>query len=242
MENQQIKPPSNLDSFENSFLFSLQKEEGISAEEEKEKIKKLQQEVEYLLARYSTFSVNIVRVTDGLINPTEYLKNLTKIIANKSSDTRFGKLLDIFAGDVSELEKYLLIEGKLFRYGLKKRPLMIGGVPLGFISESAKAHPKFKFGTIDYPLALSNQQVGDYELIPLFIDRATIKWCAPEVKKALEIGIELPTSEITYQQAITLVQQMKAAISKLPSALQKHWQSMINRVVSAFGASFEELI
>lgn len=231
---------SNLDSFEGSFLFSLQKEESISVEEKK--IKKLQQQVEYLLARYSTFNVNNIRVKDGLINPNEYLKSLTKIIANKSSDTTFGKLLDIFAGDVSELEKYLLVERKLFRYGLKKRPLMLGGVPLGFIADSAKAHPKFKFGIIDYPIALSYQQVEDYELIPLFIDKATVKWCVPEVKKALEIGIELPTEEITYQQAIILVHQMKAVTSKLPSALQKHWQMMISRVVSAFGASFDELI
>ncbi|MFY9222042.1 MAG: hypothetical protein WAQ98_05215, partial [Blastocatellia bacterium] len=94
----------------------------------------------------------------------------------------------------------------------------------------------------DYVVALSQQQVSDYELTPLFVEKATIKWCVPEVKKALEISIELPTNEITYQEAIILVNKMKAAQPKLPSSLQKHWESMIARVVSAFGTEFEQLL
>ncbi len=242
MKTQQVKPVSTSDSFDKDFLFSL-KNESVCVQEE-EQIKELQKQLEYLLARYSNLNINInnVRVKDGLINPTEYLKSLTKIIANKSSDTKLGKLLETFASDVEELEKYLLIEGKLFRYGLKRYSLMVDGVPLGFIADSVKAHPKFRFGTIDYPTPLSDQQIQDYELTSLFLDKATIKWCVPEQKKALEIGINLPTTEITYRRAITLVHQMKAATSKLPSPLQKHWQTMIKRVVSAFGAGFERLI
>ena len=240
MKIQQVKSLSTSDSFDKDFLFSLKNEDAYV--EEEEQIKELQKQVEYLLAIYSTLNINNIRVKDGLINPTEYLKTLTRIIVNKASDTKFGKLLESFASDVEELEKYLLIEGKLFRYGLKRYSLMVDGVPLGFIADSVKAHPKFRFGTIDYPTPLSDQQIQDYELTPLFLDKATIKWCVPEQKKALEIGIELPTSQITYQQAITLVHQMKAATSKLPSALQKHWQTMINRVVSAFGTGFERLI
>ncbi len=235
MKTQQVKSLSTYDSFDKDFLFSL-KNEGICVQEE-DQIKELQNQVGYLLAIYSTLNINNVRVKDGLINPTEYLKTLTKIIVNKASDTKFGKLLESFASDVEELEKYLLIEGKLFRYGL-----MVDGVPLGFIADSFKAHPKFRFGTIDYPAPLSDQQIQDCELTPLFLDKATIKWCAPEQKKALEIGINLPTMEITYRRAIDLVHQMKAATNKLPSALQKHWQTMINRIVSAFGTGFERLI
>ncbi|KAF0246615.1 MAG: hypothetical protein FD167_3446 [bacterium] len=187
MKIQQVKSLSTSDSFDKDFLFSLKNEDAYV--EEEEQIKELQKQVEYLLAIYSTLNINNIRVKDGLINPTEYLKTLTRIIVNKASDTKFGKLLESFASDVEELEKYLLIEGKLFRYGLKRYSLMVDGVPLGFIADSVKAHPKFRFGTIDYPTPLSDQQIQDYELTPLFLDKATIKWCVPEQKKALEIGI-----------------------------------------------------
>lgn len=231
MKNQQVKT-----------LVSLEKEENVFLKEEQEKIKYLQEQIDYVLRIYSKLSINNVRVADGLINPREYLKSLTEIIAKQSPDTRLGKLLDKFSSELIELENYLLTEGKLFRYGLKKRPLMLGSVPVGFIADSLKAHPKFKFGTIDYPIALSKQQIDDYELIPLFVDKVIVKWCNAELKKALEIGITLPITEITYHQGIILIQQMKAASNKLPNALEKHWQTMINRVVSAFGISFEKLI
>lgn len=227
--------------FQSNSLFSLQKADS-NLLEEQEKLKILKQEVEYLLVIYSTIKVNNVRVKDGLISPSEYLKSLTKIIEYKAPDTSFGELLINFLSNVKELEKYLLVEGYLFRYGLKHRPLSIGNVPVGFISGSVKPHPKFRYGTIDYSVALSEKQISDYELTPLFLDKATIKWCAPEQKKALELGITLPTTEITYQQAIRLVQRMKVSQNKLDSSLHKHWQSMINRVINAFGADFEQLL
>ena len=232
---------ARLDSFDNGSLFSLKKENTTSSEEQ-ERIKELKQQIEYLLERYSNLKINYVGVRDGLVCPGEYLKSLLAIIKSQASYTRFGKLLEEFANTVSDLDKYLIINKHLFRYGLRIRPLMVGGVPLGFIADSLKSHTKFKFGTIDYPIALSEHQITDYELIPLFVDKAMVKWCAPELKKALEIGVNLPTSEITCQEAIDLVRQMKASQNKLASSLQKHWQTMINRVVSAFGADFESLI
>lgn len=235
---------NKLDSFEKQFLFSLKEVENVKIELEKEMkiIKQLQKDIEYLLNIYSKIKVNNVRVKDGLISPIDYLTSLTKIIKSQSSDTRFGKLLDEFVSNVSQLDRYLLVNKELFRYGLRKRPVMLGAIPLGFIAESIKPHPKFKFGTIDYNVALSEQQINDYELTPLFVEKATIKWCSPEMKKALEIGIELPTNEIDYQQAIILVNKMKAAQHKLPSSLQKHWESMIARVLNSFGTEFEQLL
>ena len=235
---------NKLDSFEKRFLFSLKEVENIEIELEKEMkiIQQLNKDIEYLLNIYSKIKVNNVRVKDGLISPIDYLTSLTKIIKNQSSDTRFGKLLDEFVSNVSQLDRYLLVNKELFRYGLRKRPLMPGAIPLGFIEDSWKVHEKFVFGTIDYVVALSKQQVMDYELTPLFVEKAIIKWCSPELKKALEIGIELPTNEIDYQQAIILVNKMKAAQHKLPSSLQKHWETMIARVVTAFGTEFEQLL
>jgi hypothetical protein len=230
-----------LDSFESSFVFSLQKDED-NLSEEQERLKTLKGKIEYLLARYSTIKVNNVRVKDGLISPTEYLKSLSKIIEYKAPDTTFGKLLDEFVNNVSQLEKYLIVEGYLFRYGLHSRPLSIGTVPVGFICDSVKMHSKFRYGTIDYSVPLSEEQIKAFELIPLFLPKATIKWCVPEVKKALELGITLPTTEISSQQAISLVQQMKASQNKLHSSLQKHWDTMINRIINAFGVDFEQLL
>ena len=235
---------NKLDSFEKQFLFSLKEVENVKIELEQEMkiIQQLQKDIEYLLNIYSKIKVNNVRVKDGLISPIDYLTSLTKIIKSQSSDTRFGKLLDEFVSNVSQLDRYLLINMVLFRYGLKRRSLMPGAIPLGFIEDSWKVHPKFVFGTIDYNAALSEQQVMDYELTALFVEKATIKWCSPEMKKALEIAVELPSNEIDYQEGIILVSKMKAAQHKLPSSLQKHWESMIARVISAFGTEFEQLL
>lgn len=240
----EVNKLNSLDNFEKQFLFSLKKIENIEIEiqQEAEVIKKLKKDIEYLLNIYSKIKVNNVRVKDGLISPIDYLTSLTEVIKKQSSDTRFGKLLDEFASNVSQLDRYLLINKELFRYGLKRRPLMPGAIPLGFIEDSWKVHPKFTFGTIDYVVALSQQQVMDYELTPLFVEKATIKWCVPEVKKALEISIELPTEEIDYLEAIVLIKKMKAAQHKLPSSLQKHWESMITRVTQSFGTEFEQLL
>lgn len=210
--------------------------------EEEAKLKILKQEIEYLLEKYSTISVSNIRVKDGLISPLEYLKSLKKIVETKANDTRFGKLLDEFSENVLQLTTYLLVNKMLFRYGLRKRPLMPGAIPLGFIENSWKVHPKFTFGTIDYPMALSKEQVANYELVSLFVHEASIKWCIPEQKKALELGIELPEQEINYQEAIFLIRRMKSAQNKLPNSLQKHWETMIKRVVNAFGTEFENLL
>lgn len=226
--------------FESNAVY-LRKDDNSLLEEEA-KLKILKQEIEYLLEKYSTISVSNIRVKDGLISPLEYLKSLKKIVETKANDTRFGKLLDEFSENVLQLTTYLLVNKMLFRYGLRKRPLMPGAIPLGFIENSWKVHPKFMFGTIDYPMALSKEQVANYELVSLFVHEASIKWCIPEQKKALELGIELPEQEINYQEAIFLIRRMKSAQNKLPNSLQKHWETMIKRVVNAFGTEFENLL
>jgi len=226
--------------FESNAVYSRKDDNSLLEEEAKLKI--LKQEIEYLLEKYSTISVSNIRVKDGLISPLEYLKSLKKIVETKANDTRFGKLLDEFSENVLQLTTYLLVNKMLFRYGLRKRPLMPGAIPLGFIENSWKVHPKFTFGTIDYPMALSKEQVANYELVSLFVHEASIKWCIPEQKKALELGIELPEQEINYQEAIFLIRRMKSAQNKLPNSLQKHWETMIKRVVNAFGTEFENLL
>lgn len=226
--------------FESNAVYS--RKDDSSLLEEAEKLKILKQEIEYLLEKYSTISVSNIRVKDGLISPLEYLKSLKKIVESKASDTRFGKLLDEFSSNVSQLTTYLLVNKMLFRYGLRRRPVMLGAIPEGFIAESVRENPKFRFGTIDYPMALSKEQIADYELVSLFVHEASIKWCVPEQKKALELAIELPEHEINYQEAIFLIRRMKAAQNKLPNSLQKHWETMIKRVVSAFGTEFENLM
>ncbi|MFY9223615.1 MAG: hypothetical protein WAQ98_13165, partial [Blastocatellia bacterium] len=131
----EVNKLNSLDNFEKQFLFSLKKIENIEIEIQQEiaVIKQLKKDIEYLLNIYSKIKVNNVRVKDGLISPVDYLTSLTKIIKNQSSDTRFGKLLDEFADNVSQLDRYLLVNKELFRYGLKRRPLMPGAIPLGFI-------------------------------------------------------------------------------------------------------------
>ena len=67
--------------------------------------------------------------------------------------------------DVFYEEEYT---GPRYRYGMRNRPLMIGAQPKGWIVGSVKPHPDFKaFGTVDYPFALTQEDVDRYELTPL---------------------------------------------------------------------------
>lgn len=52
-----------------------------------------------------------------------------------------------------------------YTYGLNRRPLgAYGGVPAGFIVFSNREDPRYNFGTVDYPFALTDEQVARYEM------------------------------------------------------------------------------
>ena len=54
--------------------------------------------------------------------------------------------------------------GERFTYGLTYRPLDMASIPKGWIVGSTRHHSDFSFGTIDYPMELTDQQVYSYEL------------------------------------------------------------------------------
>jgi hypothetical protein len=64
--------------------------------------------------------------------------------------------------------------GPRFKYGFINRPLMIGTAPKGFIIGSYKENDKpetakgrARWGTVEYPFPLSDDDVYAYELLDL---------------------------------------------------------------------------
>lgn len=55
--------------------------------------------------------------------------------------------------------------GPRYRYGLIARPPSIGAVPPGYIIGSERKSTDFRFGTIDYPRRLTDEEVYRYELV-----------------------------------------------------------------------------
>ncbi|MGB9661361.1 MAG: hypothetical protein ACPL5F_05000 [Moorellaceae bacterium] len=58
-------------------------------------------------------------------------------------------------------------QGPRYRYGLQYRPPSLGAVPSGYILGSERPHPKFHFGTLDYPRKLTEDEVLNYQLVYL---------------------------------------------------------------------------
>lgn len=50
--------------------------------------------------------------------------------------------------------------GPCWTYGLTYRPHTWDGVPKGWIVFSDRKHPEYPFGTIDYPFALTDEQIA----------------------------------------------------------------------------------
>ena len=57
--------------------------------------------------------------------------------------------------------------GPRFTYGLTYRPASGANVPRGYIIYSARPHPRFAHGTIDYPRELTDREISGYELTEL---------------------------------------------------------------------------
>lgn len=57
--------------------------------------------------------------------------------------------------------------GPRWTYGLSHRPLAAFAVPGGWIIQSDRADPAYRYGTVDYPRALSDTEVASYELVPV---------------------------------------------------------------------------
>jgi len=55
--------------------------------------------------------------------------------------------------------------GERFTYGLQFRPLGISQVPDGWIIQSNRADPRFKFGTVQYPRRLTEREVANFQLV-----------------------------------------------------------------------------
>lgn len=54
--------------------------------------------------------------------------------------------------------------GPRWTYGLTYRPLAYAQIPSGWLIKSDRAHPAFKFGTVDYPRELSELEVSHAEV------------------------------------------------------------------------------
>lgn len=61
--------------------------------------------------------------------------------------------------------------GRRWRYGLRYRPAEYCSLPAGWIVGSQSAHPKFRrYGTIDFARKLSDQEVFEWELVPVEVE------------------------------------------------------------------------
>jgi len=57
--------------------------------------------------------------------------------------------------------------GLRWTYGLQYRPLAKAQVPDGWIIQSNREHPGFRFGTVDYPFQLSKEKAQNFQLIEI---------------------------------------------------------------------------
>jgi len=55
--------------------------------------------------------------------------------------------------------------GPRWTYGLTHRPLAAFAIPNGWIIQSDRVHPDYRYGTVDYPRALTADEVASYELV-----------------------------------------------------------------------------
>lgn len=66
-------------------------------------------------------------------------------------------------------------QGPRWTYGLQYRPLDFAQVPNGWIIQSDQEHPDFAFGTVDYPVKLTDTQVQRFDLVLVKTDPGTDK-------------------------------------------------------------------
>lgn len=55
-------------------------------------------------------------------------------------------------------------EGPRWTYGLKFRPMMMGAQPKGHVIGSERDHPDWRYGTVQYPRALTDEEMYNFEL------------------------------------------------------------------------------
>jgi len=56
--------------------------------------------------------------------------------------------------------------GPRWTYGCTIRPAARFNIPEGYICDSQKEHPQFRsFGTVDYPIALTEEQLNHYDMV-----------------------------------------------------------------------------
>ncbi|MGE5610384.1 MAG: hypothetical protein ACM359_14110 [Bacillota bacterium] len=56
-------------------------------------------------------------------------------------------------------------KGPRWTYGLSHRPLGFFNQPKGYIIHSDRKHPRFMFGTVDYPFELPAEEVSAFQLV-----------------------------------------------------------------------------
>lgn len=55
-------------------------------------------------------------------------------------------------------------EGPRYTYGLQYRPLMVGAQPKGYIADSERDHPDYRYGTVQYPRKLYMTELLNFEM------------------------------------------------------------------------------
>lgn len=57
--------------------------------------------------------------------------------------------------------------GARYRYGVTLRPIAYANIPDGSIIWSEREHPKYAFGTIDYPEKLPEEKADHFDMVYL---------------------------------------------------------------------------
>lgn len=55
--------------------------------------------------------------------------------------------------------------GPRYTYGVTLRPVTRFNIPDGWIIDSQKPHPSFRYGTVDYPHRLTVEQKNHYDMV-----------------------------------------------------------------------------
>lgn len=92
--------------------------------------------------------------------------------------------------------------GSRYRYALLASPVKPGRVPCGYIINSDKPHPNYKFGTVEYPIKLDDTCLSMFEMHYIDSLLAPKEWSEFTAQADTEIWFEGITYYFFFQKKL----------------------------------------
>ena len=96
------------------------------------------------------------------LHPKTLSRPVENVIVEKGTEKPALSLLSDSSSKIFFDDTY---KGKRYTYGLQYRPLGYAQVPDGYIIFSNRPNFNFKFGTVDYPFKLSDEQLTQFQMV-----------------------------------------------------------------------------